>query len=97
MLWINDARAVPSRRSGAMRWEAKVTFRKPKSLRDVLDQIVAFALELIDSVLDHVADAHDADQRSLIDHRHVTDSLSCHDPHYIFHTVVRCAGPHLLS
>src|SRR5262249_51791561 len=56
--------------------------------------IVAFAFELIHAALDHVANAHDAHQRSFMNHWHVTDSPSRHDPHQIFHAVVRGASPH---
>src|SRR5664280_704420 len=48
---------------------------------DVAAQALPFAYQLVHAVLDDVADAHDADQPTALDHRHVSDPVLGHQPH----------------
>lgn len=52
---------------------------------DIAHQLVALGLQLVDPVLDHVADADDADQPVVLDHRHVADPPVRHEAHEVVH------------
>ena len=59
------------------------------SVRDVVNELIAFALQLIEPALDHVADAHDTDKPAFVDDRDVADALPGHRQHQIFQSVMQ--------
>ena len=69
---------------------------RPRTLRSglvhVAVELVALELQLVDPVLDHVADADDADQLPVGDHGHVPDPALGHDLHQVVEQGVLVAG-----
>src|SRR6476661_9637254 len=61
---------------------------------DVLVELVALELQLVDVVLDHVADADDPDQPALVDDRHVPDPALGHHLHQLVDVGVLVARLH---
>src|SRR3954447_5732901 len=66
--------------------------------RNVLAQRVRLALDFLETLLDHVADAdHAAQPAGTLDHRNVPDAPLGHQRHDRAHLIVAGAGEHLLG
>src|SRR5580704_2656004 len=53
-----------------------------------------FVLDLVEPALDHIADADDADEPAVLDHREVADAAVGHLGHQLGDAVARIAGHH---
>src|SRR5690242_5080247 len=72
-----------------------VGWKSSAGTRDVVGQRGPLGFELVDPVLHHVADADNAPQLAVHQHRHVPDPVLGHEPHDLFEVGLRRDRAHV--